>query len=145
LTDTIGREGLLDGLTPRQARFVEEYLVDSNATQAAIRAGFSAKTAPQSASRLLTNVKIAAAIADAKAPVLAANQLTLDEHLRELAAIRDAAKTELQFAAAVTAETNRGKAAGLYLEQPRDRSAMSDEELEAIIAGRATKPSLKLA
>jgi phage terminase small subunit len=135
----------LAGLTPRQARFVEEYLVDSNACQAAIRAGFSPKTAKQIGSRLLTNVDIAAAIADAKAPVLAANQLTLDEHLRELAAIRDAAKSDLQFAAAVTAETNRGKAAGLYVEQPRDLTTLSDEELESIIAGRATKPSLKLA
>ncbi len=32
-------------LTPKQARFVEEYLIDLNATQAAIRAGYSAKTA----------------------------------------------------------------------------------------------------
>ena len=32
-------------LTPRQSRFVDEYLVDLNATQAAIRAGYSEKTA----------------------------------------------------------------------------------------------------
>ena len=32
-------------LTPKQARFVAEYLIDLNATQAAIRAGYSAKTA----------------------------------------------------------------------------------------------------
>lgn len=32
-------------LTPKQKRFVEEYLVDCNATQAAIRAGYSPKTA----------------------------------------------------------------------------------------------------
>jgi len=37
------------GLTPKQARFVEEYLCDLNATQAAIRAGYSAKTAEQRA------------------------------------------------------------------------------------------------
>ena len=35
------------GLTPKQARFVDEYLKDLNATQAAIRAGYSAKTAEQ--------------------------------------------------------------------------------------------------
>jgi phage terminase small subunit len=34
-----------DGLTPKQTRFVEEFLLDCNATQAAIRAGYSAKTA----------------------------------------------------------------------------------------------------
>lgn len=32
-------------LTPRQARFVEEYLIDLNAKEAAIRAGYSKKTA----------------------------------------------------------------------------------------------------
>lgn len=45
-------------LTPKQQRFVDEYLIDLNATQAAIRAGYSKKTADQQASRLLTNVKV---------------------------------------------------------------------------------------
>ena len=40
-------------LTAKQARFVEEYLVDLNGTQAAIRAGYSPKTAAATASRLL--------------------------------------------------------------------------------------------
>ncbi|MGY2438571.1 terminase small subunit [Pseudomonas sp. SDO52101_S400] len=47
-------------LTPKQQRFVDEYLIDLNATQAAIRAGYSKKTADQQASRLLTNVKVRA-------------------------------------------------------------------------------------
>jgi len=50
-------------LTPKQQRFVEEYLVDLNATQAAIRAGYSERTADQQGSRLLANVKVKAAIA----------------------------------------------------------------------------------
>lgn len=49
-------------LTPRQDRFVEEYLVDLNATQAAIRSGYSVKTADQQGPRLLANPKIAARI-----------------------------------------------------------------------------------
>lgn len=49
-------------LTPKQAAFVKEYLVDLNATQAAIRAGYSARTADVQASRLLANVKVQAAI-----------------------------------------------------------------------------------
>ena len=52
-----------DGLNPKQARFVEEYLIDLNATQAAIRAGYSAKTADSQGNRLLTNARIARAIA----------------------------------------------------------------------------------
>jgi len=49
-------------LTPKQRLFVAEYLVDLNATQAAIRAGYSKKTAKSQGQRLLTNVDVAAAI-----------------------------------------------------------------------------------
>ena len=45
-------------LTPRQQRFCDEYLIDLNATQAAIRAGYSEKTATVQGSRLLTNVNV---------------------------------------------------------------------------------------
>src|SRR5829696_3153073 len=50
-------------LSPRHARFVAEFLKDGNATQAYIRAGFSARGAQQSASRLLAQPPIEAAIA----------------------------------------------------------------------------------
>lgn len=50
-------------LTAKQERFVAEYLIDLNATQAAIRAGYAAKTANREGSRLLSNVDIAEAIA----------------------------------------------------------------------------------
>jgi len=46
----------------RQNRFVEEYLVDFNATQAAIRAGYSHKTARQIGSKLLTKVDVSEAV-----------------------------------------------------------------------------------
>lgn len=45
-------------LTDKQERFCQEYLVDLNATQAAIRAGYSAKTAQEQSSRLLSNVMV---------------------------------------------------------------------------------------
>ena len=45
-------------LTPRQSRFVSEYLVDMNATNAAVCAGYSPKTAKSQGSRLLTNVDL---------------------------------------------------------------------------------------
>lgn len=49
-------------LTVKQQRFVEEYLIDLNATQAAIRAGYSAKTAEVQGSRLLSYAKVAEAV-----------------------------------------------------------------------------------
>lgn len=45
-------------LTAKQQRFADEYLLDCNATQAAIRAGYSSKTAKSLGQRLLTNVDI---------------------------------------------------------------------------------------
>lgn len=47
-------------LSDKQAAFVREYLVDFNATQAAIRAGYSKKTAQEQGSRLLSNVMVQA-------------------------------------------------------------------------------------
>ena len=45
-------------LSAKQKRFCDEYLIDLNATQAAIRAGYSEKTADQQGSRMLANVKV---------------------------------------------------------------------------------------
>ncbi len=52
------------GLKPKVAAFVREYLVDHNATQAAIRAGYSARSAESQGSRLLRNAKVAQAVAE---------------------------------------------------------------------------------
>lgn len=54
-------------LTDQQQRFVEQYLLDLNAKQAAIRSGYSEKTAEQQGSRLLSNVKVKIAIAAGQA------------------------------------------------------------------------------
>lgn len=53
-----------DSLTDKRARFVEEYMLDLNATQAAIRAGYSEKTARQAGDRLLSNVDIQKALTE---------------------------------------------------------------------------------
>ena len=52
----------MDGLTPKQERFCAEYLVDYNATQAAVRAGYSEKTAGSAGNRLLKNVDVLARV-----------------------------------------------------------------------------------
>ena len=57
----------MSDLTPKQARFVGEYLIDLNGTQAAIRAGYSERSAKQQGSRLLTNADIVAAVAKGQA------------------------------------------------------------------------------
>lgn len=71
-------------LTPRQARFVSEYLLDLNATQAAKRAGFSVRTAKAAGSRLLTFVAVAAAISEGKKQTEAKTGITRERVLAEL-------------------------------------------------------------
>ena len=66
-------------LTARQQRFVEEYLLDLNGTQAAIRAGYSAHTANEQAARLLANVSVRSAIARGKSDVAARTGASVDE------------------------------------------------------------------
>ena len=74
-------------LTPKQELFVQEYLVDRNATQAAIRAGYSKKTANQQGARLLANVGVKSALRARGAAALARMEVTEDMVLQELAAI----------------------------------------------------------
>ena len=53
-------------LTPKQQRFVEEYLIDLNATQAAIRSGYSEKTAKVIAAQNLSKLNVQEAIEEAQ-------------------------------------------------------------------------------
>ncbi|MEN9060016.1 terminase small subunit [Ponticoccus litoralis] len=72
-------------LTAKQARFVEEYLIDLNATQAAIRAGYSARTAKSQGQRLLTNVDVERALTEAQAARSQRTQIKADWVLSRLA------------------------------------------------------------
>lgn len=74
-------------LTEKQKRFVAEYLIDLNATQAAIRAGYSEKTAYSMGQRLLKNVEIQQAIAEAMQKRADRTEITQDRVLKELAAL----------------------------------------------------------
>lgn len=74
-------------LSPKQAKFVSEYLVDLNATQAAVRAGYSGKTAYSQGQRLLKHVEVAASVSKAQASRAERTEITADRVLAELAKI----------------------------------------------------------
>lgn len=74
-------------LTAKRARFVEEYLVDLNAAQAAIRAGYSRKTAREQGCQLLRTPEIAAAVAAGRKALERRAEVTADEVIRGLARI----------------------------------------------------------
>ena len=71
-------------MTPKQQRFVDEYLIDLNATQAATRAGYSPRTANEQGARLLANVSVRSAIEKAQADRGARHKATADVVLREI-------------------------------------------------------------
>lgn len=73
------------GLTPKQAKFVEQYLIDLNATQAAIRAGYSPKTARSVGAENLTKPAIQAALTAERARLAATLQVTPERVLQEYA------------------------------------------------------------
>lgn len=74
-------------LTAKQQAFVDEYLVDLNATQAAIRAGYSPKNADKIGSELLGKTRVAAAIKQAMAERSRRTGINQDRVLRELAKV----------------------------------------------------------
>lgn len=74
-------------LTPKQARFVAEYLVDLNATQAAIRAGYAAGSAGRNADALMKNHEIQKAVSEGKAAQLEAIGVNAHRVLSELASL----------------------------------------------------------
>lgn len=82
-------------LTPKQRRFVEEYLVDLNATQAATRAGYSAKTAVKIGSENLRKPAVAEAIAAARLAQSERTGIDADTVLRGLADLASADARDL--------------------------------------------------
>lgn len=82
-------------MTPKQQRFVDEYLADPNATQAAIRAGYSARTAEKIGSENLRKPEVAAAIAEAQRQRSERTAITADRVLAEAWALLTADPREL--------------------------------------------------
>lgn len=82
-------------MNARRARFVREYLIDLNATRAAIRAGYSPATAGQAGDRLLKNVEVSAAIAAAEQARAERVGIEADRVLEELAAVGFAKLSEV--------------------------------------------------
>lgn len=74
-------------LTAKQQRFVEEYLIDLNATQAAIRTGYSEKTAYAQGQRLLKHVEVAAAVAAGQKDHAERADVTVERIVSEMAAM----------------------------------------------------------
>ena len=125
-------------LTDKQAAFVREYPVDRNATQAAIRAGYSAKTANQAGSRLLANAKVSRAINEINAQAAENAHVTAQMVLNGLAREAQAGDPSEPNPARVRAWETLAKLLGMMIERRENREVtefdgLSTAELEAKI------------
>lgn len=111
-------------LTARQARFCAEYAVDLNATQAATRAGYSAKSAHVQGHQLLRNPKVAARITELTAARAKATELSAEWVLERLKDTYDRAKRIDQLAAANASLGLIGKHLGMFV----DRAEISGKD-----------------
>jgi len=135
--------GLPKRLTEMQKRFAELLVYGTEdgpvtKSEAAIMAGYSKDRARREASEL-TNPKysplVVQYIGELKEEKLKKFEVTYDGHVAELGKIRERALKKGAWSAAVNAETNRGKAAGLYIDRKIIKTGkledLSEEELES--------------
>ena len=134
--------GVPKRLTEMQKRFAE-FVVFGGAGgpmtqgEAAIAAGYAKDSARVEGSQLLNprySPLVVQYVGRLKEERLEKHKVTYDTHVAELARLREAALKKNSFSAAVNAETNRGKAGGLYIERKIIKHGkledMSEEELE---------------
>jgi len=104
----------MKNMTVRQARFVEQYLISGNATQAAIDAGYSEKTAYSQGHRLLKNVEIQKAIAEKRAVMAKQTENRLVERVRTSQRILEEARKAGDLRTALSANDQLIKLGGFY-------------------------------
>ena len=124
-------------LNPRQNRFVEEYLIDLNATQAAIRSGYSVKTANKIGPKLLVNVGIQKAISDAQAERSESVGLTVDKILNDIDLIKQNSMATDEFGKMInsTAALKAGELLGKYKKMFVDKVEHSGGQTLQVITG----------
>ena len=105
------------GLTPKQQRFVEEYMIDWNASAEARRAGYSARTANRTASENLSKPDISAAIAAGCKAMSEATGTTVVQVIEDLKRLQRKAEEQGDFAPAIKATELLGKHVGAFVDR----------------------------
>lgn len=119
-------------LTPKQIRFVDEYLVDFNATQAAIRAGYSEKNAYQIGSENLRKPQIQSEIARRQKDLQRRTEISQDRVVKELARIAFADASDYACIETYMYENKEGTLSPIQVVSPKDTGVLSDDQRAAI-------------
>lgn len=121
----------MSALAPKQARFVQEYLLDLNATQAAIRAGYSAATAESQGSRLLSNAKVSAAVQEALDERAERAELKADKVINDIRRIAKNAEKAGELGVALKGHELLGKHLKLFTDKVEHSGGLTLEQLVA--------------
>lgn len=135
----------MPALTPKQARFAEEYVLDHNGAAAAVRAGYSARSAKQIANELLTKPDLQSAVQAQEALAAAEMSVTRQRVMRELLEAVALAREQSNPAGMIAGWREIARICGLYAPErvtvgveavgPENNFArMSDAELLAMVA-----------
>ena len=111
-----------NSITERQLRFCEEYTKDCNATQAAIRAGYSPRSAHQIGYENLRKPEIQERLGKLQEETARRNEVTLDEIINDLRRLRDEAFETGSYGAAARAIELLGKTIGAYRDRVDNRT-----------------------
>ena len=125
-------------LTPKQEMFVKEYLIDLNATQAAIRAGYSEKTAQVQGYQLLLKTSVAEAVDKGKTERAEAVTVTAQDVLESIKFIRDSTVSAEKWNEALKANELLGKHLVLFTDKTEVGGANGNPILvvERLIVGK---------
>ena len=134
-------------MNPRRTRFVQEYLVDRNGAGAAVRAGYSPRTARQIAHKLLTKVDVASAVRTGEAQLAARVELDRERALNGLLEAIDTARAQRNPIAQIAGWREIARICGYYAAEHRkvdvniaakrvigQMEVLSDAELLAVVA-----------
>lgn len=113
-------------LTDKQTAFVREYLVDLNATQAAIRAGYSERTAYSVGQRLLKKVEIQRAVAAAQAKRARRVEIKAEDVLRGVIEVTTQARDSGDLKTALKGYELQGKHLGMWTERVKQEVSGPD-------------------
>lgn len=138
------------GISKRQAQFVDEYAISRNGAGAAVRAGYSKRSAKVTAARLLTNANVRAALMVREAENARALNVTRERVLAEVQNAIALAAEKADAMAMIAGWREVAKMCGFYAPQPHRVTlsakgaayleklhVMSDEELAAFDGGHA--------
>lgn len=120
--------------------FVKEYLVDLNATQAAIRAGYSAKNADKIGPELLGKTRVAAAIQTAKAERMERVEIKADDVLKGIVRCTNKAEDAEDYKTALKGFELQGKHLGLFVER-QELSGPDGAPIMILIDGGEREPA----